>query len=93
MKFKQTSLTVVTSILLLSCGSMVRTFSGATEKNLVKQVSIEQGCPVDSIKIVDRQKSAGNATYALEGCGKRMVYSQVGSVFMESSKKDQMFKK
>jgi len=77
-------------VVLTSCGSIMRTASGATINNLKEQVSIEQGCDIDKIELLEKQQAAGNATYALDVCGKRMVYKQVGSVFMESGKADKM---
>jgi len=84
---------LVSAVLLLtSCGSVNRTLFGTTEKNLIKTVSIEQNCNQENIKVVDRNKGLHGATYALDVCGKRMVYKQVGSVFMEASKADEMVK-
>lgn len=74
------------SFSLFSCGSVSRTWTGSTEKNLIKTVSIEQNCSKENIKIVDRIKRSGGATYSIEACGKRYVYKQVGSVFMEATK-------
>lgn len=79
---------IIFSIALTSCGAINRTVSGSTINTLKKQVSIEQGCDIDNIELLEKQQAAGNATYALDVCGKRMVYKQVGSVFMESSKAD-----
>ncbi|WP_299135485.1 hypothetical protein [uncultured Tenacibaculum sp.] len=81
------------SLLLLSCGAVNRTVFGATEKTLIKTVSIEQNCPKENIKVVDENKGLHGATYALDVCGKRMVYKQVGSVFMEATKMDETIKK
>jgi hypothetical protein len=81
---------LILAIALTSCGATMRTMSGATIDNLKKQVSIEQGCSVDKIQLLEKQQAAGNATYALDVCGKRMVYKQVGSVFMEAAKADKM---
>jgi len=78
------------SIVLLNCGAVNRTAFGMTETKLIQTVSVEQGCPKEDIKILDKVKSTGNATYSLNVCGKRMVYKQVGSVFMESSKADNL---
>lgn len=94
-KTKQTSTmkkftVLVFAIALSSCGAATRTMSGSTINNLKKQVSIEQGCDLDKIELLDKQQSAGNATYALDVCGQRMVYKQIGSVFMESAKADKM---
>ena len=44
----------------------------------------------EEIKILDKVKTTGNATYSLDVCGKRMVYKQIGSVLMEASKADNM---
>ncbi|MCQ9635151.1 hypothetical protein MP477_09325 [Chryseobacterium sp. WG23] len=74
------------SIVLLSCGAITRGTTGATESKLIKIVSVEQGCPVENIKIIDKVKGMGSGSYALEVCGKRMVYKQAGTTFMESSK-------
>jgi hypothetical protein len=74
------------SIVLLSCGAISRGTTGTTESKLIKIVSVEQGCPVENIKIIDKVKGMGSGSYALEVCGKRMVYKQAGTTFMESSK-------
>jgi chaperonin cofactor prefoldin len=63
---------------------------GTTEKNLIKTVSIEQDCPTENVKVIESLKGLHGATYSLEACGKKYVYKQVGSVFMESSKANKM---
>ncbi len=78
--------------ILLSCGTLNRTVTGSKEIDLIKTVSIEQNCKKENIKIIEKVKKAYSATYALDVCGKRMVYKQVGTVFMESSKADRMVK-
>ncbi|AYZ34882.1 hypothetical protein EGY07_04525 [Chryseobacterium indologenes] len=80
------------SISMCSCGSVNRTMSGTTESKLIKTVSVEQGCPVENVKVIDKVKTLGNATYSLDVCGKRVVYKQIGSVFMEGSKADNLIK-
>lgn len=90
---KKVYLIFVSVILLSSCGAINRTVFGNTEKDLVKQVSIETGCSEDNIKIVEKIKNFGNATYSLDVCGKRMVYKQVGSVFMTSEQADKLLNK
>lgn len=80
------------SILMCSCGSLNRAMTGTTESKLLKTVSVEQGCPKENIKIVDKIKTMGNATYSLDACGKRVVYKQIGTVFMEGSKADETVK-
>ncbi len=80
---------VLLSVLMLtSCGSANRTMFGTTEKNLINTVSIEQNCPSEKIEILQKEKGLHGATYALNVCGNRVVYKQIGSVFMESSKAD-----
>ncbi len=87
-------LTIIVLILTLySCGATVRTLGGVTEKKLRKQISIEQNCPIDQIKILKKLKSVGNATYEVEACGKKYIYKQYGSIFIESSQADQLLKK
>lgn len=71
---------------LISCGSATRTMMGTTEKTLINTVSIEQNCPVENIEVLQKEKGSHGATYALNVCGNRVVYKQIGSVFMESSK-------
>lgn len=75
-------------LIFASCGSTSRTMFGTTEKNLIKTVSIEQNCPSSKIEILQKEKGLHGATYALNVCGKRLVYKQVGTVFMESSRVD-----
>lgn len=81
------------STILVSCGASTRAFSGATQTNLVKTVSIEQNCPKENIKILEKARGVGQATYQVEACGKTYVYKQIGSVFMEGSKADEMVNK
>ncbi len=82
----------VALFLLTSCGAYTRTMLGVTEKDLIETVSVEQGCPREKIKILSKIKKIGNATYSLDVCGKRVVYKQVGSVFMTAEKADKMIK-
>ena len=74
----------------MNCGSVNRTVFGTTEATLVKTVAIEQNCPSENVKIIEKVKGLHGATYSLDVCGKRMVYKQVGSVFMEASKADNL---
>lgn len=80
-------------ILTSSCGGVNRAMMGTSEKDLIKQVSIEKNCSKDQIKVLDSHKTLGNATYSLMACGKKLCYSQVGSVLMECSQKDNILKK
>jgi hypothetical protein len=73
-------------------GVTSRTVFGTTEKRLIQTVAIEQNCPQDSVKIIDKVKVAGHATYALDACGERKIYKQVGSVFMEASQAEKIIK-
>ena len=87
------SLVFVSVLLLFSCGSISRQVFGNTEKDLIKQVSIETGCSSDKITVTEKMQNFGNATYALNVCGKRMVYKQVGSVFMKAEEADKLLNK
>lgn len=80
-------------VILCSCGEVNRQIMGNTEKDLIKQVSIETGCSSEKIIIIEKIKNFGNATYALDVCGKRVVYKQVGSVFMTALEADKIMKK
>ena len=66
--------------------------TGTTESKLLKTVAVEQGCLVENVRVIDKIKTMGNATYSLDACGKRVVYKQIGTVFMESSKADETVK-
>lgn len=90
---KKIILITLASLFLFSCGAVNRTVFGTTQKTLIKTVSIEQNCPKENIKITEKNKGLHGATYALDVCGKRMVYKQVGSVFMEQSKLDKTIEK
>lgn len=83
---KHLFLAVTTAFVITSCGAISRGTTGATESKLIKTVSVEQGCPVENIKVIDKVKGLGSATYSIEACGKRYVYKQAGTTFMESSK-------
>lgn len=87
---KKIVLFTVSSIFLISCGPIMRTASGSTEKNLIKTVSIEQECAIENIEILDKVKRSGGATYSLSACGSKVVYKQVGSLFMEAEEADKM---
>lgn len=76
----------VTSILLSSCGVSPIGQMGYSDKEVIKTVAIEQNCPKEDIKILDKINRLGHATYSIEACGKHVVYKRVGSVLMESSK-------
>lgn len=80
---------VLGGLLLTSCGalegSLHRARMGNSEKSLLKTVSIEQNCPTDKIVVLDKIQTLGHATFSLNVCGKRMVYKQVGSVYLEAS--------
>lgn len=78
------------SMVLMNCGAITRTALGGTNDDLIKTVSIEQGCPKNKIKILESQRTMGSATYSLDVCGKKMIYKMSGNVFMEASKFDDM---
>lgn len=81
------------SILFTSCGTYMRAISGSTEKDMLKKVSLETGCSIADIKVIDKSKKAtstGNDVYVLDVCGKRMVYKHIGSVFMRDKEADKL---
>ncbi|MCQ4142711.1 hypothetical protein [Chryseobacterium sp. EO14] len=82
----------VASTFVTSCGSLNRSMTGTTESKLLKTVAVEQGCSVENVKVLDKIRTAGNATYSLDACGKRVIYKQIGTVFMESSKAQETVK-
>lgn len=71
------------ALLVLSCGSINRTLTGTTVDAAKKQASVEYGCPVEKIKLIEKTTHTGNATYALDVCGTRRVYTQIGSTLQE----------
>ncbi|MCL1691625.1 hypothetical protein CMT57_01565 [Elizabethkingia anophelis] len=80
------------SLVLLNCGAINRNLFGATESDLIKTVAIDQGCPAENIKILESQKGAYGATYSLDVCGKKMIYKQWGTAFVEASKAEEAMK-
>lgn len=79
---KKLSILLLT-VFAISCGSLNRTMSGTTTSAVKKQASIEYDCPMENIKVLEKRQHAGNATYALDVCGTRRVYTQIGSVIQE----------
>lgn len=77
---------VTTALTVTSCGAVSRSTTSTTETKLIKMVSVEQGCPVENIKVIDKVQGMGSGSYALDVCGKRMVYKKAGNTFMESNK-------
>jgi len=68
---------------MTSCGSIIRNVSGSTAEAAKKQASVEYGCPIEKIKLIEKVVHTGNATYALDVCGTRRVYTQIGSTLQE----------
>ncbi len=94
MKKKNIVLVLITGVIMLtSCGTLMRKTFGTTEEDLIKTVSLEQGCPKENIKILDKIQTLGNATYSLDVCGKKITYKQIGSVFMTAERADKILKK
>lgn len=85
---RKISFYIIATVILVSCGSVSRTMFGATETTLIKTVSIEQNCDKEKVKIIDKVKGLHGATYSIDACGKRVVYKQIGTVFMEASQAD-----
>ncbi len=83
----------VTTILLSSCGVTPIGQMGYSNEEVIKTVAIEQNCPKQDVKIIDKINRMGHATYSIEACGKHFVYKRVGSVLMESSKLNETVEK
>ena len=83
---KKVFLILTFAILLISCASAM----GYAEDDVVKTASVEHGCPVEKIKVIDKIEKMGNATYNLEICGKQIVYKRIGSVIMQADKVEKM---
>lgn len=77
---------LIVAITLTSCGASMKSTNESTTESLKQRVSYEQGCNTDKIEILSKQQVSGNTNYTLDVCGKRMVYIQSGSDFIESSK-------
>lgn len=90
---KKLILLTIVSISLTSCGGIVRGITGASKSSLIKQVAVETGCPKENVKIIEKSRNRGAATYALDVCGERKIYKQIGSVFMSSGEADKMTEK
>ncbi|MDM1328109.1 hypothetical protein [Myroides odoratimimus] len=85
-------LTIVT-IFLTSCGGMLRGVTGSTKGALIKQVAVETGCHEEKIKIIEMSRNAGSGTFALDVCGERKIYKQIGSVFMSNEEANKLNEK
>lgn len=85
-------LTVIT-ITLSSCGGMLRGVTGSTQGALIKQVAVETGCPEEKIKIIEMSRNTGSGTFALDVCGERKIYKQIGSVFMSNEEANKLNEK
>ncbi|HIC8924100.1 TPA: hypothetical protein ACW72V_001567 [Elizabethkingia anophelis] len=83
----------VTTILLSSCAVSPIGQMGYSNEEVIKTVAIEQNCPKQDVKIIDKINRMGHATYSIEACGKHFVYKRVGSVLMESSKLNETVEK
>lgn len=84
---------VATSSVLFSCAALARGTTGATKSKLIQTVSVEQGCAEENIKILNESRNYASATYSLDVCGNRMVYKQVGTVFMQALQADKLLNK
>lgn len=90
---KKLFLFTLLTVSLSSCGGMLRGVTGSTQNALIKQVAVETGCPQENIKIVEMSRNAGAGTFALDVCGERKIYKQIGSVFMSNEEANAFTKK
>ena len=56
---------------------------GATIEDLKKHISIDMGCKISEIKILDASEQLGNAIYIVCVCGKKVKYRRIGTVFFK----------
>lgn len=83
----------MSTMLLTSCGGMIRGMSGATQSTLIKQISVETGCPKDKIKILDMKRNAGAGVFSVDVCGETKIYKQVGTIFMSNEEASNLMDK
>jgi hypothetical protein len=57
------------------------TITESSAKDLKKHVSVDIGCDIDKIKVINSSEQKGSAVYILCVCDKKMKYRRVGSVF------------
>lgn len=56
---------------------------GATQNNLIKNISFTTGCPKENIKIIDELKKSSTFIYKLDVCGVTKFYQQIGANVVE----------
>lgn len=71
------------AFVITSCGAFIRSTTGTTAAAAKKQASVEYGCPIEKIILLEKTTRTGNSTYALDVCGTRRVYTQIGSTLQE----------
>ena len=74
---------VTAALLLLSCLSINRALTATTAGDAKRQASVEYGCPLKKIKLIEKTIDTGGAIYSLDVCGTRRVYTQTGSTLQE----------
>lgn len=55
----------------------------ATVSDMKKHVSVDTGCPVNKIVLLELSEQKGNAIYVVDVCGTKMKYRRTGSVFFK----------
>lgn len=69
-------------VIILVCTA---TFISCTvsKKSVRKTVAIEKNCELENVKIIEREKGMGRATYKLDACGETYIYKVIGSTISE----------
>jgi len=70
--------------LFIILGCIAFTSCGVSSKAVKKTVSIEKNCPRENIKILEKEKGYGRATYKLDACGNIYIYKVIGTTISES---------
>jgi len=57
--------------------------TNATVADMKKHVSVDTGCSIDKIVLLELSEQKGNAIYVVDVCGQKMKYRRTGSVFFK----------
>lgn len=77
---------IIMKNLLLVLGCLVLTSCGVSSSSVRKTVAIEKDCPKENVKILEKEKGFGRATYSIDACGKVYTYKVIGTTISEKEK-------
>lgn len=69
--------------LLILTGIISLASCGVSQKSVMKTVSIEKDCPRENIKVLEKEKGMGRATYKVKACGETYIYKVIGTTISE----------